>query len=200
MNFLGKLVFSVNKMPYFSSKDRAVLRRVDVLQFPVVIDEKNKIENLEDKILEDGGNELFMFLLNRARELSKTNFKFSTPLDIKEYSRLTIEENDSVFDFLEEILTEVKNKNIYKYNELYQRYKEHCLEASFKPQNKVSFKESLLMHSLKRTDIKIEFKKTGKMGNHFLFTRPVAKEIEIVYEKLSASEIEKIEKEANELF
>lgn len=171
MNFLGKLIFSVNKMPYFSSKDSAVLRRVEILQFPVIIDDKNKIENLERKILANGGNELFMFLLNRARSLSKNGFKFDTPLDITEYSRMSIEENDSVFDFIEERLSSMGVKETYRYNELYKDYKEHCVECSFKPLNKVSFKESLLMHSIKRSDINIEFLR-HKHGNDFIFTRP----------------------------
>ena len=191
MNFLGKLVFSVNKMPYFSSKDSAVLRRVEVLQFPVIISEKNKIENLEKKLLRDG-NEIFMFLLNRARELSKNSFKFNTPIDIAEYSRLTIEENDSVFDFLEDFLLRLEqNREIYKYNELYREYKEHCLQSTFKPLNKVSFKDSLLMHSIKREDIQINFKRSGVNGNHFEFLKLFA-EIPIFYET--------IEDEAESLF
>ena len=171
LDFLGKLVFSVNKMPYFSSKDSAVLRRVEILQFPVIIDDKMKIENLEDKILQDGGNELFMFLLNRARNLSKSNFKFNVPKSIIEYSRLSIEENDSVFDFLEEFLSNMFTNQKCKYNELYSKYKEHCIEASFKPLNKVSFKENLLMHSLKRDDVNIIFTRDGKNGNLFLFEK-----------------------------
>jgi len=191
MNFLGKLVFSVNKMPYFSSKDSAVLRRVEVLQFPVIISEKNKIENLEKKLLRDG-NEIFMFLLNRARDLSKNSFRFSTPTDIAEYSRLTIEENDSVFDFLEDLLLRIEQKReVYKYNELYKEYKEHCMQSTFKPLNKVSFKDSLLMHSIKREDIQINFKRSGEFGNHFEFLKLIA-EIPIFYET--------IEDEAENLF
>ena len=188
MNFLGKLVFSVNKMPYFSSKDSAVLRRVEVLQFPNIISDKNKIEDLEKKILADGGNELFMFLLNRARILSENNFRFETPKDITEFSRLTIEENDSVFDFLESVLSSLSIREIYKYTDLYREYKEHCLESSFKPLNKVSFKESLLMHSIKRDDINIEFRRSGDFGNHFVFNKKVI-DIPVIYETINDSGI-----------
>jgi len=197
MNFLGKLVFSVNKMPYFSSKDNAVLERVEILQFPNVISEKNRIYDLENKILSDGGNELFMFLLNRARKLSEIGFSFKAPDDIREFSRLAVEENDSVFDFLETLLSSVHTREIYKYTELYKDYKEHCFESSFKPLNKVSFKESILMHSIKRDDIDIEFVRR-KDGNHFIFKKKIV-DIPIVYETINEDGI-LVDKDGNELF
>jgi len=198
MNFLGKLVFSVNKMPYFSSKDNAVLERVEILQFPNIISEKNRIYDLENKILSDGGNELFMFLLNRARKLSEIGFSFKAPSDIREFSRLAVEENDSVFDFLETLLSSLSTREIYKYTELYKDYKEHCFESSFKPLNKVSFKESILMHSVKRDDIDIEFKRSGDFGNHFIFKKKIV-DIPIVYETINENGV-LVDKNGNEIF
>lgn len=199
MNFLGKLVFSVNKMPYFSSKDNAVLDRVEILQFPNIISEKNRIYDLENKILSDGGNELFMFLLNRARKLSKINFSFEAPRDIREFSRLSVEENDSVFDFLETLLTSLSTRENYKYTDLYKDYKEHCYESNFKPLNKVGFKDSLLIHSTKRDDIDIEFKRSGDIGNHFVFKKKII-DIPIVYEKIDKESGMLLDKDGKELF
>jgi len=140
-----------------------------------------------------------MFLLNRARALSENNFRFETPSDIAEFSRLTIEENDSVFDFLESVLSSLSIREKYKYDDFYREYKEHCLDSSFKPLNKVSFKESLLMHSIKRDDVDIEYKRSGEFGNHFSFKKKII-DIPIVYENIDKDSGMLLDKDGKELF
>ncbi len=176
MTYYGKLVFSVNQMPYFKSKDPAVLRRPEVLQFTVIVPEKNRVADLEEKILKDGGSAVFMYLLNRARELATNNFKFTAPVQVAEFTKSIVEETDNIHNFVCELLETEDNGEIVEFSEtrkkLYSDFKDYCLENGFKLPNINTFKTDLENYFKKRNDWKIEYKRKTS-GMSFVFEKHI---------------------------
>lgn len=155
--YTGKLVFQVNKMPYFRTKDSAVHRRVEVLQFTNIIPEKDRIENFEEKLLADGGTGIFMILLNRARELSKIGFKFKAPQDVQDFTKMLIEDTDVIHNFFCDVLeTEDEKGETIEFrkgkSDFYIKYSEYCKDNGFKVSNSSTFKSDLITYFKKRED------------------------------------------------
>lgn len=176
--YAGKLVFQVNKMPYFRTKDSAILRRIEVLQFVNIIPEKDRIEDFEDKLLADGGNGIFMILLNRARELAKIGFKFKAPQEIVDYSKMLVQDTDVIHNFYCDIL-EIEDKNYetleFKKSkkEFYDDYVEYCKNNGFKVSNSATFKSDLVTYFKKREDWNLEeIKSNGIMNWKFVKAIP----------------------------
>jgi len=179
MQYFGKLLYATNRMPYFATKDYAILRRVEILPFPVVIPEHKRIENFEQRIFADGGDAIFMFLLNRARELAKNGFMFEAPQTIKEYSASMLNEKDNMLTFLEE---EVLNNEELAYikftrQELFNKYKEYCNENGYRIPNRDNFKDGIFTAIKKMPQWNLEYKKVGSMM--FVFTRNTAETIDL---------------------
>lgn len=155
--YTGKLVFQVNKMPYFRTKDSAIHRRVEVLQFVNIIPEKDRIENFEEKLLADGGTGIFMILLNRARELSKIGFKFKAPLEVQDFTKMLIEDTDVIHNFFCDVLeVEDEKGETLEFrkgkSDFYSQYSEYCKDNGFKVSNSATFKSDLVTYFKKRED------------------------------------------------
>lgn len=176
--YTGKLVFQVNKMPYFRKVDSAVLRRIEILQFSNIIPEKDRIENFEEKLLADGGSGIFMLLLNRARELAKIGFKFKAPKDVEEFTKMLIEDTDVIHNFFCDLLeVEDKNHDTLEFRktkkEFYEDFMEFCKNNGFKISNSATFKNDLITYFKKREDWDLqEVKSTGIMNWKFVKAIP----------------------------
>lgn len=176
--FTGKLIFQVNKMPYFRTKDNAVLRRIEVLQFVNIVAEKDRIEDFEEKLLADGGSGIFMLLLNRARELAKIGFKFSAPQEIVEYSKMLVQDTDVIHNFFCDVLeVEDKNYDTLEFRktkkEFYEDFVEYCKDNGFKVSNSATFKHDIVSYFKKREDWDIfDLKTSGVMNWKFVKTIP----------------------------
>jgi len=190
MQYFGKLVYATNRMPFFATKDYAIIRRVEILPFPVVIPEEKRIKNFEEKIFKDGGDAIFMFLLNRARELAKKDFMFDTPKTIVEYSFSLLNEKDNMLTFLEEEILQEQDERItymkYSRQDLFNMYKEFCLKNGYKIPNRDTFKDGILTAAKKLPQWKIEYKKVGSMV--FIFTRNTAEPVVVDMDDPDAAE------------
>jgi P4 family phage/plasmid primase-like protien len=195
MIYQGKLLFSINKVPYFSNKDLAIMERIEILNFPVTIEEKNRIPNLENIILEREGDLIFNFLLQRLKELKKINFKFKAPASVKNFTNEIMDEQDNISNFMFDYINEneIENKWFIGLTMFYNRYKDYTLEGGFKILNRTNFKESVQRWASRRNEIKIQYRHDGK-NYIFEFTKTVLvkNDIPIVYET--------IPKEAEALF
>ena len=193
MIYQGKLLFSINKVPYFSSKDLAIMERVEILNFPITIQEKDRIPNLENIILEKEGDLIFNFLLQRVKELNKINFKFKAPSSVKAFTNEVMDEQDNISTFLIEYINENEDEITWseRLTVLYTKYKEYALDGSFKLLNRTNFKDSVQKWSARRSDIKIKYLYNGK---NYLFsfekqtTKNKLSDIPIVYETISKEE------------
>lgn len=197
--YFGKLWFSINSLPYFSEKGTAIIERVEILTFPTTISEEQRVDGLEDKILADGGDALFSFLIDRAKELSKTSFMFRAPDDIKNYSRKKIEQTDAFYLFLEDFLEGRKDKEIaIEKDVLYSKYREYCTENGFKSSNFPNFRDSFLANTKDRKDYSITYQHR-KTGMHFVFKALITIPPTYVVVKPDGEQV-LVDKNGNELF
>ena len=169
MIYQGKMIFSINKVPYFSSKDLAVMERVEILNFPVTIAEKDRIPNLENIILEKEGDLIFNFLLERVKELKKIDFKFKAPMSVKAFTNEIMDEQDNISSFIVDHINDhdFETKWEIGLSVFYNEYKDYCADGGFKILNRTNFKESVLKWTIRRSDIKINY---GKNGKNYVFT------------------------------
>ncbi len=197
MIYQGKLLFSINKVPYFSSKDLAVMERVEILNFPVTIKEEDRIPNLENIILEKEGDLIFNFLLQRVKELKKIDFKFKAPQSVKNFTAEIMDEQDNISSFLVDYINENEYETKWEIplSIFYNKYKDYAIEGSFKLLNRTNFKDSVKKWADRRSDVKIRYIHNGK-NYLFVFEKQTTKNklsnIPIVYET--------IEQEAEEVF
>ena len=189
MIYQGKLLFSINKVPYFSSKDLAIMERVEILNFPVTIKEEDRIPGLEDIILEKEGDLIFNFLLQRVKELKKINFKFKAPASVKAFTNEIMDEQDNISSFLVDYINENEDETRWEIPlaMFYGKYKDYAIDGSFKLLNRTNFKDSVRRWADRRTDIKINYLHNGK-NYIFVFEKQTTKkklsEIPIVYETI----------------
>lgn len=197
MIYHGKLLFSINKVPYFSSKDLAIMERVEILNFPVTIKEEDRIPNLENIILEKEGDLIFNFLLQRVKELKKIDFKFKAPQSVKDFTAGIMDEQDNISSFLVDYINDNEDETTWEVSisTLYGDYKEYAVDGNYKLLNRTNFKDSVKRWADRRTDIKINYIYNGK-NYIFVFEKRTTKkklsEIPIVYETIA--------KEAEEIF
>jgi len=164
MIFQGKLLFSINKVPYFSTKDTAIMERVEILNFPITIREQDRVPNLENIILEKEGDLIFNFLLERLKELKLIDFKFKAPDSVVNFTNEVMDEQDNISSFIIEYMNDNADETKWEIQltALYNLYKNFSIEAGFKSLNRTNFKENLVKWTQRRKDIKIEYKNNGK--------------------------------------
>jgi len=164
MVYNGKLIYSINKVPYFSSKDVAIMERVEILNFPVTIREEDRIPNLEEIILEKEGDLIFNFLLKRLKNLKKIDFKFKAPPEIKNFTSEIMDQQDNISMFMQEYL--LNNTDEIKWDvkltTFYADYKRYAEDGGFKIQNRTTFKDNVQKWADRRNDIKISYRHNGK--------------------------------------
>ena len=204
MIYQGKLVFSINKVPYFSTKDLAIMERVEILNFPVTIKEEDRIPDLENKILDSEGDLIFSFLLNRVKELSEINFKFKAPQSVRDFTVEIMDEQDNISNFIVDYLNDNEDEVEWTLalTSFYNKYKEFSSEANYKILNRTNFKESVMRWASRRKDIKVIYQNNGK-NYVFEFVRQTTKrklsDIPIIHETIN-SDGKLVDESGNELF
>jgi len=94
---------------------------------PIKENERKKIEGIKTTKFTNKIKGCLMFiLLNRWNNLSKVNFKYEKPLEVKDDKQEFIDDNDDVKQFLEYTIDIVENKEaIIKTKDLYDDYKSY---------------------------------------------------------------------------
>lgn len=180
MIFTGKLLFSINQVPYFSTKDLAIMERLEILNFPVTIKEADRIPNFENIILEKEGDLIFNFLLERLKKLSEIDFKFKAPNSVKNFTNSIMDEQDNISDFLNDYL--IQNDDEYGSWQIglrafYKKYKEYMIDAGYKTLNEKNFKENVLRWKERRKDLICNYSHNGKNYVFVFARREIAKEV-----------------------
>lgn len=169
MIYTGKLIYSINKVPYFSDKDYAVMRRVEILDFPVTIKQSDRIPHLEQKILDQEGDLIFSFLLARLKELKEIKYDFEAPQSVLDFTSSIMDQQDNLSIFLAEYITTVENDVVmWKIGlaDFYKEYKEYAIEAGFNLLNRTNFKDNVMNWCNRRKDIEVEY---GSNGKNYVF-------------------------------
>ncbi len=185
MKFEGKLVFAVNKVPYFEDKDYAVMRRLEILSFDYTIKENEKIPDFEKILIREEGSSIFLFLIDRLRELSKIKYMFKTPKSVLDETLKQVNSQDNVSHFVEAYLNEeefyerdthintTKDINsLLQWSEpnkvFFKAFKAFAKENHFSIPNFENFKSKIYDYSLRNKYIEIDYtKKSGQMFFHF---------------------------------
>lgn len=167
MIFTGKLIFNINKVPYFSDKDYAIMRRVEILNFPVTIKEKDQITKLEEIVLKEEGDSIFNFLLKRLEELKVNNFNFEAPESVKDFTNSIMEQQDSLSTFMIDYINDDTNREDpvlwqVTLSSFYRKYKEYMTDAGFNVLNRTNFKDNVINWARRKKDMDIRYEHNGK--------------------------------------
>lgn len=169
MIYTGKLIYSINKVPYFSDKDYAVMRRVEILDFPITIKQSDRIPNLEREILEREGDLIFNYLLSRLKKLKEINFDFEAPQSVVDFTSSIMDQQDNLSIFLSDYIATVED-NIVMWSiglsEFYKEYREYAIEAGFNLLNRTNFKDNVVNWGHRRKDVSVEY---GTNGKNYVF-------------------------------
>jgi len=171
--YRGKLIFSINQVPYFSDKDNAVMRRLEILEFPVTIPSEERIPDLERIILEKEGDLIFAYLLGRLKKLKKNHFKFDAPKNVSDFTVSLIDEQDNLSDFLLEYIKEETRKEDYQTSwdislkQFFGQYRDYVQEGNYSQTNRTNFKYNVLNWAKRRSDISISY---GSNGKNYVFS------------------------------
>jgi putative DNA primase/helicase len=127
-----RLLYSANRLPEIPNADEAIFRRFWVIKWPIVIPpEKRDLKLLEKLTTPEEKSGFLNILLRNANQLLTNNFKFTHPQSLEETQKRWKEKSDSVSSWVEYEVTVNPDFQI-KTNELYQFYKDWCLEAKQK--------------------------------------------------------------------
>lgn len=169
----GKLIFSINEVPYFSDKNDAVMQRLEILEFPVTIPTEERIPDLERIILEKEGDLIFAYLLGRLKKLKENDFKFNAPRSITDFTVSLIDEQDNLSDFLLEYIKEETKKDDYQTSweislkQFFRQYSDYVIEGNYSQTNRTNFKHNVLNWAKRRDDVSISY---GSNGKNYVFS------------------------------
>ncbi len=138
-----KLLFAGNVLPSIKNEDisTAFADRLTVLMFPRSIDEKDRIRDLEEKLLSEK-DIIFSLAVNSIKPLIENNMVFDCPEDsanlLKDYSF----QQSHIKDFVEEYCDVGFDKSVYS-SELYKAYKSFCEDNLVRPISHGIFSQSI---------------------------------------------------------
>jgi P4 family phage/plasmid primase-like protien len=142
----AKYFLSANRRPKFMDPSKGVWRRLKLLKFESVVDEKNQIPNL-DKILAQEMSGIINWAITGLLRLYAQNGFTTSPVltaDIHEYQNDT----DSAFQFFNMFFRSDPNAGWHDIRPVYQAYKSYCAETGCFPVNEAEFRMRMTMKSV----------------------------------------------------
>ena len=123
-----RLLYSANKLPEFPNSDDAIFRRFWVVKFPIVIPPgKRDIELLAKLTTPEEKAGFLNILLKNAGQLINKKFQFTHYQHLEETRSIWLSKSESVSAFVElEVM--INPENTVKTTDLYQLYKDWCIE------------------------------------------------------------------------
>jgi len=145
MNFdqYAKLMFNCNVLPKDTEQTNGYYRRFLIIPFERTITDQEKDTNLAEKIAADELPGIFNWVLAGLDRLLKNNkFTYCEPAEnaLKGYKL----DSDNVLQFLTDNDYNYKSNHFTPLADLYQSYKNHCIDSGCKPLNKRNFGNRLL--------------------------------------------------------
>jgi len=139
------------------------------LNFPITIAENKRIPFLEKRILDEEGDLIFNYLLERLKELKKINFKFTAPDSVSEFTVSTMDEQDNISIFLADYIANIDDEKgsttvlwEIPMMEFYNKYKASLIDGGFTPTNVRNFKDNAINWASRRDDISVDYFNNGK--------------------------------------
>lgn len=150
----GKFIFNANQLPSIENTD-AFFRRPLILNFSQKISDEEKDISLADKIVENELSGVLNLIINGLQRLvTQRDFSKSQVVDgeLKRYRK----ESDNVAMFIEEENWEKSVDSRIKLMDLYDNFKQYCLDNGVKSCSKINFGRRL-----RQLDIHVQTKSTG---------------------------------------
>lgn len=138
----ARLVFSCNEIPRnYSDKSMAFYRRLIIIPFTKQIKEADIDPNLKGK-LEEEAEGILVWALEGLKRLIENNFRFSEN-EITEKAKAQYRyENNNVLSFVDEYCY-IDEKAVCSSKEIYNKYKEYCIEYGSKPLSQIKFNSEI---------------------------------------------------------
>ncbi len=138
-----KLLFAGNVLPSIKNEDisTAFADRLTVLMFPHSIDEKDRIRDLEEKLLKEK-DVIFSLAVNAIKTLIENNMTFDCPEDSKNLLNDYSFQQSHIDTFIEDYCSLDINGEIYS-AELYGVYKRFCEDNLVRPISQTMFSQKI---------------------------------------------------------
>jgi len=138
----AKLIFNCNELPREVEHSIAYFRRWLIVPFDVTIPESKQDKQLSTKIISNELSGVFNWVLDGlSRLLQQKNFTLSeaVKMQVEQYKM----QSDSVQMFLEDAMYIPDAREYKMIAQLYDDYRQFCVNDGFKPVNKSNFKKRL---------------------------------------------------------
>ncbi len=120
------LVLYTNHLPKVGASDSGTWRRLIVIPFNATISTTTDIKNYADYLYEHAGESILAWMIEGAKMVIEKNFKFDTPLCVKQAINKYMQDNDWLGHFIEDCC-DVGESYKEKSSELYSEYRGYCL-------------------------------------------------------------------------
>ena len=122
------LVLYTNHLPRVAALDKGTWRRLIVIPFNAVIEEKSDIKNFADYLVEHAGPAILTWIIEGAKEVIDMNYHIPTPDAVTDACSTYKEDNDWMGRFLDEKCV-IDEKAEAKSGELFSAYRSYCLNT-----------------------------------------------------------------------
>lgn len=122
------LVLYTNHLPKVGANDAGTWRRLKVIPFNAVIEGKSDIKNYADYLFEKAGGAILKWVIEGAQKVIARGFKVEPPKCVVEAIKAYRESQDWMGQYLEANCI-MGNAYRQKSGELYQNYRQYCLQT-----------------------------------------------------------------------
>lgn len=123
------LVLYTNHLPRVSASDDGIWRRLIVIPFNAKIEGKSDIKNFADHLYHNAGDAILSWIIEGAKKVIDADYKFKLPECVQRAIDEYRIQNDWFTHFLED-KCEVDPKHRVSSSELYQTYRNYCMDTN----------------------------------------------------------------------
>ena len=123
------LVLYTNHLPRVSASDDGIWRRLIVIPFNAKIEGKSDIKNFADHLYHNAGDAILSWIIEGAKKVIDADYKFKLPECVQKAIDEYRTQNDWFNHFLED-KCEVDPKYRVSSSELYQTYRNYCMDTN----------------------------------------------------------------------
>jgi putative DNA primase/helicase len=136
-----KHIFSANQLPEVYESDNAFWRRILIVPFPETVPREERVDNLDEKLVENEASGILNWILEGYNRLVEQN-GFTSDLVPEETRKRWWSWSTSVVRFYSRCLRRDLDSS-EKVGEVYQAYKEFCRDEGMTPVSRESFGKKL---------------------------------------------------------
>lgn len=136
------VILYTNHLPKVGSLDRGIWRRLVVVPFLAVIEEKEEVKNFCDYLYKESGGAVLAWMIGGTKKFIDQEYKISQPRAVKEAIDSYYNKNDIISRFIDDCC-ELQPTLIQKSGELYKSYQCYCAEQGEHPCNSSAFKTAI---------------------------------------------------------